>query len=265
MTNSTPGRDEFRQATLAKYPAEAMLHRDVSMMLEGAVLTSRFLADLVHRAVDMLFVQAFKAHQSVYELSALCLTEDAAAIVRRLLELAAQAVWIAKDSEVETCQRRAGMYLAFLWVKWPAERRGLVPAEERAAWERVTEQYGGDFTADRKQWGPNFGQIFDAIEKSERDAGGPVGEYRDTYSYLSNVAHGSPPSLVHSYSGGTIQVHDSRLVGQMLIFGTLYVLSTASVWNDIYHIIPTTQFDQLKVRALALVPKVPHQRLSPVA
>jgi hypothetical protein len=257
MTVPTPNAEEFRRRTLAQHKPAADLHRSVSAMLETAVQTPRLVADIVQRAVDMLFVQAFKAHQSVFELSAVCLTEDAATIVRRLLELAAQAAWIAKESDADVRNRRAGMYLAFLWVKWPSDLRDLIPADERLAWEAVVKRYGATFTAERKQWGPTFSQIFDALEESDTEAGHSVGGYRDTYRYLSNVAHGSPPSLVHSYSSATVQIHDGRFVSDMLIFGTLYALATASIWNDIYEVIPQAEFAAVQQAALSLAPTVP--------
>jgi hypothetical protein len=78
---------------------------------------------------------------AVDELTSLVLTEDAATIVRRLLELAVQLVYIARDDDEKTRDRRAGMYLAFLWHEWPAELRNRLPPDERKAWEALYAEY----------------------------------------------------------------------------------------------------------------------------
>lgn len=94
--------DEFRRQITVKYRPAFELHSDVEQVMQAAATTPRGLPDEVSRAVDMLFIQAFKAHLSVGELAELALVEDAATIVRRLLELGIQAVYIARDSEEAT-------------------------------------------------------------------------------------------------------------------------------------------------------------------
>ncbi|MGH2372433.1 MAG: DUF5677 domain-containing protein [Gemmatimonadales bacterium] len=255
MADLIPSPEEFRKRIADKYPAQLGVHGEVTTVLESLVSRPRYLADIVHRAVDMLFTQAFKSHVSMHELATLALVEDAATVIRRLLELCVQAIWIARDSSEDVRRRRAGMFLAFLWHKWPTDLKDRIPQAERDAWEAVLATYGNDFGADRKQWGPNFGQIFDALEESDLAAGEPKGSYRDNYAYLSNVAHGSPPSLVHTYAQPVIQLHDDRLVPQMLVFASMYSLATAMVWNDLFQLCDSSLLVKLRDKVLAILGK----------
>jgi hypothetical protein len=73
-------------------------------------------------ALDMPFVQGFKAHVSTYQLATLAQVEDAATIIRQSLEVAVQAICLGRGSSKER-RKRGGRFLAFLWVKWPAQLR----------------------------------------------------------------------------------------------------------------------------------------------
>ncbi len=100
--------EEFRAAIRAKYPEEFLLCQDVAAILEQAVKQPRRLVNEVARVADMLMVQAYKAHASVYFLAVRAQIEDAATITRRLLEIAVQAIYITGDSDPEVCKQRAG-------------------------------------------------------------------------------------------------------------------------------------------------------------
>lgn len=238
----TPGRhqpmkqSEFRQAVIDRYLPHFDLHWRIRETLESAMAQDRYLHELVPRALDMLFLQCFKAHVSTYELAALAQVEDAATIVRRLLELAAQAHFIGLHPDADERDRRAGTFLAFMWLKWPQDAHAAISADERQAWEKVLEVYGKHFTPTQRQWGPKFGDIFTELEA--RYSPLPVGAWRKDYGYLSNVAHGSPPSLVHSYGQSIVAVHDDSQVPAILVAGSSYALLCAMVWNEVTRLIP---------------------------
>jgi hypothetical protein len=245
---NTPGRprpmkqSEFQKAVIDKYRPQFDLHWRVREMLESAFAKDRYLDQLVTRAIDMLFLQCFKAHVSTFELAALAQVEDAATIVRRLLELAAQAHYIGLHADAEERQRRAGAFLAFMWMKWPEEAHGAIAVDERQAWEKVLDVHGGHFKPDPRQWGPHFGEIFSELESRDQL---PAGAWRNDYRYLSNVAHGCPPSLVHSYGQPIIPVHDDRQVPAILVAGSSYALLCAMVWNEVTRLIPDAQLSAL--------------------
>jgi hypothetical protein len=234
-------QSQFQRAVIDKYRPHFDLHWRVRETLEAAFAQDRYLDQLVTRAIDMLFLQCFKAHVSTFELASLAQVEDAATIVRRLLELAAQAHYIGLHPDAEERERRAGAFLAFIWMKWPKEAHGAVADDERAAWEKVLEVYGGHFKPNQRQWGPHFGEIFSELESQDQGEGLPAGAWRKDYRYVSNVAHGSPPSLVHSYGQLIIPVHDDRQVPGILSAGSSYALLCAVVWNEVTRLIPDAQ------------------------
>ena len=70
----------------------------------------------------MPVVQGFKAHVSTYQFAILAQVDDAATIIRQSLKVAVQAVCLGRASSKER-RKRGGRFLAFLWVKWPAQLR----------------------------------------------------------------------------------------------------------------------------------------------
>lgn len=232
--------DEFRRQITIKYRPAFELHSDVEQVMQAAATTPRGLPDEVSRAVDMLFIQAFKAHLSVGELAELALVEDAATVVRRLLELGIQAVYIARNSEEATRRKRAGGYLAFLWHQWPDEFRARIPSAERAAWDELYGLFGAEFKPNRKRWGPSLRAMFEYAEHPKT--------YEQDYSFLSNVAHGAPPSLVHSYSQQTVPLHDDRLVPDLVIRAARYGLAITLVWNDLFGLVSSSDLEALRQR-----------------
>jgi hypothetical protein len=253
MSGEPIGPDEFREGVVKRHQTAVDLHRRVWKALEHGMSQGRFVSEVVERAVDLLFIQAFKSHVSTYELATLALVEDAATIVRRSLELAVQTVYIAKDSSPDVRLQRAGTFLAFLWTKWPEELRSNIPEGERQAWDAILQKYGAHFTTKSKQWGPRFSEIFQELENSDESAGFPKGPYRENYSFLSNVAHGSPPSLVPGYAYGVVPIHDDRLVSMILLFSATYGLVTAMIWNELFHLMDELELNTLKDQALSLL------------
>ena len=63
--------DEFRRGLNEKYLPEVDLHWRVRKTLEAAFVQDRYARELVPRALDVLFLQCFKAHVSTYELASL--------------------------------------------------------------------------------------------------------------------------------------------------------------------------------------------------
>ena len=217
------------------------------------MVQGRYMHELVPRALDMLFVQCFKAHQSTYELAILAQLEDAATIVRRLLELAVQAVYIGHHPDAEERERRAGAFLAFMWLKWPVKSRGAIPTDERDAYEQMVERYGSHFKPEQRQWGPSFGEIFAELEAKDFGEGKPQVGCRQDYRYLSNVAHGSPPYLVHTYAQrGVVSLHDDRHVPALLLTGASYAVLGTAIWNEAYRLIPDPQLEALAAQIGAI-------------
>jgi hypothetical protein len=231
--------EEFRAAVIARHAPAFELHQKVLVEMERAINKDRDLSDLVSRAVDMLFVQAFKSLTSARELASLALSEDAATLTRRLMELAVRSIFIARDSEEQTRLDRAGSYLADLWSEWPADSRAVIPEAERKAWETIASAYPQRDANGKRRRRPTIKEQFEYAEQPET--------YTQDYSYLSSISHGLPPAFVHQYSQGIVQIHDDREVPRLLVFATSYGLVTFLVWQEHFGI-PDVPAEELMVR-----------------
>jgi hypothetical protein len=234
--------EEFRAAIRAKYPHAFSFHRDVAIVLEESIAKPRHLVDEVARTADMLMVQAYKAHASVYFLAVRALIEDAATITRRLLEIAVQAVYITGESDPAESKQRAGRYLAYLWYSMPPEWRQRMSIEERTVWETSYQTYQHWLPARPIRWGPNFSEMFEAV--------GLKDTYREDYSLLSSIAHGTPPHLVQDYAQPVVPLGPDDFIPMMLVFASRYHLAVADQWNDIFCLIAPTQLEVLVSRAV---------------
>jgi hypothetical protein len=217
-------REQFRDAIRTRHEAAFDLQHAVVVEMERRITEQRDLSDLVSRSVDMLFVQGFKALTAVGELASVSLAEDAATIVRRLMELGVWAIYIARDSEEETRRERAGGYLASLWEEWPPELYDVIPEPDRKAWAAVAKSYPAIDSAGKRRRRPTVRELFDY-------AGHPQ-TYIEDYAHLSAISHGRPPALVHGYSRGRIAIHDDGEVSTLLVYGSSYGLVTFLVWLE---------------------------------
>ena len=172
----------------------------------------------------MLFVQAFKSLTAVRELASLALAEDAAALTRRLMELAVKTIFIARDSEEQTRVDRAGTYLADLWNEWPADLHAVIPEPERNVWETLAAAYPRYESNGKRRRRPSIKKQFEYADQPET--------YAKDYSYLSSITHGLPPAFVHQYSHGFVPVHDDREVPRLLVYSASYALVTFLVWQE---------------------------------
>ena len=106
--------DEFRSRVRAAHRPAFDLFGRVVDLVEPAVAHRRFLSGEVERALDMLMLQGYKAHCSLYVLAVRAHIEDAATIVRRLLELAIQTIYIASQSpQMRFASERVGTWPAY--------------------------------------------------------------------------------------------------------------------------------------------------------
>jgi hypothetical protein len=218
--------------------AEAFaIHRDIAVTLEDAMLVPRVHPDEVSVVLDMLMVQAYKAHLSVSLLSEHAMVEDAATIARRLLELSVQAVYIAADDQPRVCQRRAGRYLAFLWRKFPRRFRKDFPSKAKTRWSGYARKYGRFVRKKAKFWGPNWKDMFIAIGSEKL--------YNTDYALLSAVAHGSPDEQVLTFSATTVKVHAHHHVSTLLVFASKYYLTVVEQWNRQFNLVEPANLDRM--------------------
>ena len=233
--------EEFRAAIRAKYPEAFSLYYDVATITEEAIQKPRRLVDEVAWASDMLMVQAYKAHASVYLLAVRAQVQDPATITRRILEIAVQTIYITGDSDREICKERAGRYLAYLWDLIPTEWRTKMMPAERTVWESYYRAHQHQLSKKRKSWGPDFRSMFETI--------GSQSTYEEDYSLLSGIAHGTPPSLVQDYAQPVVGLRSDIFVPVMLVFASRYYLAVVGQWNNLFSLVSLGKLEELVDRA----------------
>ena len=234
-------QSEFRQGVIDKYLQHFDLHWRIRKIFESAVKHDRYLHELVPRALDMLFVQSFGAHVSTYELACLAQVEDAATIVRRLLELAAQAHYIGLHPERRSASGVPGPSLHLCGSS--GQTRLTAPSPQTSAkpgtmFRPLTARTSSPTSDTGARISGRFSRSWKGCTNRR---GRLVGAWNDDYRYLSNVAHGSPPALVHSYGQPIVPLHDDRQVPAILLAGASYALLCAMVWNEVVRCIPDAE------------------------
>jgi hypothetical protein len=217
------------------------LWSNLAELLEESVVLDRTLESSFPRALDLLFIKAFKSHGSLYTLGVIGHGEDAATIARRLFEIALQVGYLCKnDAEKEN---RGRMYLAQFWhnAKELSDAMHL-NLEKRKWWEERYDEH--------KKWlrfkngrpdpywsGLNFYQL--AVELGFKDT------YEQDYRLLSNIAHCSARGLLLEEVDKEIQIQTDQLITPILVYGTKYMLWVTAHWNEHFKLI-----DELKLQRI---------------
>jgi hypothetical protein len=223
-----------KKATIDRHRPAFDLWRSVHEVLEEVVVRNRDHKGSFHRALDLLFMQAFKSHGSLYSLCVLGHCEDAATIARRILEIALQTGYL--DSEDAEREDRGKQYLAYFWhlAAGILANPSLAP-QDRKRWQDLYDQ--------NKKWlrfnkkgrplpncsGLNFADLASKL--------GIQQSYEVDYRFLSNAAHSSAAGAMFNVVGGTLQITDDTFVTPILVYGTRYVLAVAEVWNSHFSLI----------------------------
>lgn len=214
----------------------------VAQLLEEAVVKDRTQDSAFSRALDLFFLEAFKSHQSLYPLCVLGHGEDAATIARRLFEIALQVGYLC--SEELKREERGERVLAHFWhnAKDIATAVGL-PEERRKWWEKEFNSHKKWLKFDKKgnpapYWfGSNFRQL--AADLGFKDT------YDQDYRFLSHMAHCSSRGLLLDKINDTIQIKTDRLVREILVFGTKYMVWIALNWNEHFVLVDRGTLEQL--------------------
>jgi hypothetical protein len=205
---------DFKARLRAQFREAFTLHREVALLLEPGVEASRALTTPVHLAVDMLFVQSYKAHLSTLVVAELGHTEDGATLCRRLLELGVAAGYIGLTEPEQQRVDRANRYLADLWNDLPLEGRAHVPERDRRQWERtLAGAPPGAF--------PSIQKMFSAL--------GQQATYSQDYSLLSRIAHGASSDQLIAYAQSPVPVRAPWHIGILLVFASRYYLASLGV------------------------------------
>ena len=219
----------------------------LAILLEEAVVHERNLQSVFARALDLLFIQAFKSHGALYPLCVNGFGEDAATIARRLFEIALQVGFLCADEDKR--EERGEKYLAHFWHNAKEVEAELdLPEERRKWWEKQYNRH--------KKWlisNKNGEAKLYWFDSNFRDIAIQLGfkeTYDQDYRFLSHVAHCSSRGLLLTSSGGTVQIQSDRLIEAILVYGTKYALYSAANWNEHFLLIDAAKIEKLKDDAI---------------
>lgn len=215
-------------------------HHEVAAALEAAVKQPRTYPTHVHLVLEMLMLQGLKSHAAVSLLAQHGLMEDAASATRRLMELAIQAGYIGLESDEKERRRRAGRLAAFMWRRVPDRFKRRLPDEVRKMWVGLGRGYGRYVPANARRWGPTFFDMFVELGQEEL--------YRQDYSFLSGLAHGTSDHQVFQFATMPFRIHRDDHASVLLRYSSRYYLALAYAWNKAFDVLAETDFDEFTER-----------------
>jgi hypothetical protein len=239
----TPAK--FRARIIDENRAAFDLWRHTCALVEGAIPTPRDISDPYARALDLLFIQGYKSFSSLYVLCVRGQGEDAATILRRLLEISLQAGYLANDPEAR--ELRGKQYLAYYWAQVPdLLKTGLdVPTRERL--NAMYEAHKHLLAFDRRGRPSNWwsGTIRDLADRL-----GLLDTYDQDYTFLSQMAHGTTQGILLEIRSEGIEIRSDRMVREILVFGCRYILGLTLLWNERFNLVDEKVRTGLSSKAL---------------
>ena len=238
--------EEYAGEVVRRHHAAFELWRSTSALYSAGIRSPRSSSPVHHLVLDMLMRQGVNAHCAVGMIAKQGLVEDAATLARRLLELSVQGVYIGGESDPKMQQRKAGMYIAFLWRNLPKKAKKQLPESIRETWSSLARLYGRFVPSSQKRWGPNWYEMFEDC--------GIVDLYRSDYSFLSQIAHGSSEEQVVRYSMEAVAMRDHRYVPVLVVYASKYLAVLGEMWNSQFSLIDDTDIEYLRKDLLAWTP-----------
>lgn len=220
---------------------------------QDAVLSFRTWTDTPYRAsLSLIFARAFKSFDSVRRLCEIASCEDAAVILRSLLNLMAVTRWLSLKPSV-----RARKYLHWYWVQMhlDAQRlQGVIPAQlipviERQ-YQRVKAQFeyigkNGEKKHAKKWHEPDAGNIHELFLQV-----GLEQQYEEAYRPLSGIEHSDATAFFAMVRGAGQRGPEKRLEVQSDIFVPHYLRNAFQYFGDICEVCNRTipLFDDAKLK-----------------
>lgn len=183
---------EFRKVIHQNYREHFGHFHALHRFAENAMVNYRgFTANAYVASLQLIFPRAFKSFDSVRRLCEVALCEDAAVILRSLLNLLAVTRWISLDPE-----KRASRYFAWYWIQMHRDMeryKGIVPPywittiQERYAAVKPQFEYKdakGRTSLAEHWYQPEARNIRDLFAKTELEQ-----QYVEGYRLLSGVEH----------------------------------------------------------------------------
>jgi Family of unknown function (DUF5677) len=237
-----------KKTTLGRHKAAFGLWLLIHQTLEDVVIRERNPRTSFARALDLLFIQAFKSHGSLYPLCVLGHCEDAATIARRICEIGLQIGYL--DLDEPERENRGRQYLAYFFHLVP---KGILSSpslkpEERQRWQRLYDQNKRWLKLNKSgnplsNWsGLSVAALARKLNMEQT--------YDQDYRFLSNMAHGSSAGSLLGMQVGELQITDDTVATPILVYGTQYMLAVTEVWNAHFKLIEKSEMGELRKQCL---------------
>lgn len=237
MASQAMEENEFKQRIYEKYKAHFdhahALHRFAEEALSGY---RGIRVDAYHEALQYIFPRAFKAFDSVRRLCEIASCEDAAVVLRSLLNLMAVTRWLSADPS-----KRAARYLHWYHVEMyrQAEKfRDRIPPVKLAVvekrYQRVKHQFEYKDANGRvrlvKQWyQPDAKTVRDLFEQTDL-----LRQYEEAYAPLSGIEHSDITAFFAMVATVDKSGDEMRLEVQSDLFVPHYLRNAFQYFADIF-------------------------------
>lgn len=231
--------DEFRQHTFEKYRAHFDHVYALHQFAQAAMLKYRAYMDDAYKAsLSLIFARAFKSFDSVRRLCEIAYCEDAAVVLRSLLNLLVVTRWISLGGVP-----RAHRYLSWYWVAMK-DGAALFPELVPADWSPIIDAKYDSIRAEFeyvngkgkkkrvKHWyEPDAHSLRDMFEQVQM-----AQHYEEAYGPLSGVEHSDATAFIPMVAQAERQPGERRLEVQSDMFVPHYLRNVFQYFGDLFRI-----------------------------
>jgi len=232
--------EQFRANIVSKYPNHFEHVYRLHALAEQSIQDYGGLSgDHYHGALVLIFPRAYKSFDSVRRLCEVASCEDAAVILRCLLNLMVVTRWISLKPVA-----RARRYFAWYWVEMNREAQqangGRVPAEwvqdiQRHFWAvKPIFEYTdakGRLRMARQWYEPEVNSIFEMFKEADLEK-----QYEEGYRVLSGVEHSDAMAYFTMLSQSERHDNDRKIAVQGDMFVAAYLRNAFQYFGDIFRL-----------------------------
>jgi hypothetical protein len=230
---------EFTRQIYEKYRNHFVHYYRLHQLAEWALVNyGAITKNAYHATLQLIFPKALKSFDSIRRLCAIASCEDAAVILRNLLNLLAVTRWISLDSG-----NRAKKYLAWYWVQMYRDAEyfsSVVPPEVAADIEghynRVKAQFefqdkSGKTKMAKHWYQPEIHSILDMFREAQLEK-----QYEEGYKPLSGIEHSDCMSYYAMLRDAERANGKTQIAVQSELFVSHYLRNGFQYFADIFRI-----------------------------
>jgi len=231
--------EQFREQIYANHREHWEHIHALHRLAENALISFRGPADTPYKeCLVLIFARAFKSYDAIRRLCEVAACEDAAVILRSLLNLLVIVRWISLDE-----QKRARRYSHWYWIRMHAEASGMKDSVSAERLRFIQDRY--DRVKSQFQYKDKKGAIrfFDNWYQPEantiRDLFVQVGlekHYEEAYRPLSDIEHSDPTAFLQMIISIETTPNEKRLEIQSDLFVPEYLRNAFQYFGDILRI-----------------------------